>query len=122
MSIIGAPFLAYRCIKPPLVVTFVHKKNKIKKYALLGANGADRNRGVTNTTINMNKRSSRHDQYGHISWRGIPWDCVGLIFERMKSNHYGVVSLFYGRGFAQADVCKTNFQKLITLNPFIGFS
>ena len=122
MSIIRAPFLAYRCIKPPLVVTFVHKKNKIKKYALLGANGADRNRGVTNTTVNMMKWSSRHDPYAHIRGRGIPLECVGLVIERIRCNHYGPTSLFCRRGFAQADVCKTNFQKLITLNPFIGFS
>ena len=76
MSIIRGQFLAYRCIKPPLVVTFVHKKNKIKKYALLGANGADRNRGVTNTTVNMMKWSSRHDPYAHIRGRGIPLECV----------------------------------------------
>ena len=66
------PFLTYRGVEPPLVVPFVHMKSKKEKYALWGANVADRNGGVSKTTYNMNKWSSRHDLYDPIVGRGIP--------------------------------------------------
>ena len=61
------PFLTYRGVEPPLVVPFVHMKSKKEKYALWGANVADRNGGVRWTTYNMNN-GPQDMTYMHILW------------------------------------------------------